>query len=270
MSGSEAPQVSVLIGAYNNAATLARAVGSMLAQTLRALEVIVIDDGSSDGSAAIAHAAAEQDRRVRVLVMESNLGISRSLNVGLQAARASVVAIQDADDFSAPDRLARQLAALEADEAIAVVGCRMREIDEAGRELVPRTSFCAGEVGEVLMRFNPIPNGCAMLRRDAVLAMGGYDPRYRYAMEYDLWLRLAERWRLVALPEILATRVMGTGNVAARAERAQIRETLVLRWRALARRRSLRGALGMVPGALSYLTPLWLKRQRRRLLGQAP
>jgi hypothetical protein len=74
----------------------------------------------------------------------------------------------------------------------------------------------------VLPRFNPIPNTSAAFRRDVVLALGGYDPRYRYAMEYDLWLRVAERHIVVALDEPLSTRVMGTANVAARAERAQI------------------------------------------------
>src|SRR4029078_13478986 len=96
---------------------------------------------------------------------------------------------------------------------VAVVGCRMREVDAEGRELTARTTFASGDVRPALLRFNPIPNTSAAMRREAVLAAGGYDPRYRYAMEYDLWLRLAERWRIVALDEVLATRVMGTANV---------------------------------------------------------
>ena len=74
-----------------------------------------------------------------------------------------------------------------------MVGCRMHEVDEGSAPLAPRTSFAAGDVRPVLMRFNPIPNSCAAFRREAALAAGGYDPRYLYAMEYDLWLRLAER-----------------------------------------------------------------------------
>jgi len=263
-------RASVLIGAFNSAATLPRAIDAVLAQTVADLELIVVDDGSRDASAAIARAAAERDPRVRVIEMGRNVGISRSLNAGIEAARAPFVAIQDADDFSAPQRLERQLAVLERSGDVAVVGCRMREVDEAGRELAPRTSFAAGDVREVLLRFNPIPNTSAALRRDAVLAAGGYDPRYRYAMEYDLWLRLAERWRVVALDEVLATRVMGTANVAARAERAQTREAIAIRVRALRRRRTLRGASGLVLPAVSYVTPMALKRARRRRLGQAP
>jgi glycosyltransferase involved in cell wall biosynthesis len=263
-------RASVLIGAFNSAATLERAIDAVLAQTVRDIELIVVDDGSTDDSAAVARAAAARDGRVRLVEMEHNVGISRSLNAGIEAARAPVVAVQDADDFSQPRRLERQLAILEAFPDVAVVGCRMREVDERGVELEPRTSFAAGDVGDVLMRFNPIPNTSAAFRRDAVLEAGGYDPRYRYAMEYDLWLRLAERWRVLTLDEELATRVMGSANVASRAERAQTLEAIAIRLRALARRRTLRGASGVVLPAVSYVTPLALKRARRRRLGQAP
>jgi len=180
------------------------------------------------------------------------------------------VAVQDADDWSEPQRLERQLAVLDAEPDVAVVGSRMREVDEAGRDLSPRTSFAPGDVGGVLMRFNPIPNTSAALRRSVVLDLGGYDPRYRYAMEYDLWLRVAERHRVVAIDEALSTRLMSSTNVAAQAERAQTAEGIAIRLRALRRRHTLRGASGLGLPVLSYLTPRSLKRARRRRLGQAP
>ena len=267
---SDPPAVTVLIGAYENERTVARAITSILAQTEQSLELIVIDDGSSDRSAAVAAEAIGDDPRGRVLRLERNQGIARSLNEGLRAAAAPVVAIQDADDYSEPERLQRQLAALAADPGLAVVGSRMREVDAEGRVLRPRTSFAPGEANPVLMRFNPIPNGSAALRREAALELGGYDPRYRYATEYDLWLRLAERHRLLALDEELSTRVMGADNVAARAERAQLAEGLSIRARALRRRRSLRGASGLLRPALSYVLPMGFKRRLRRGRGQAP
>ncbi|HEX4838493.1 MAG TPA: glycosyltransferase [Solirubrobacteraceae bacterium] len=265
-----APRASVLIGAYNSAATLDRAIDSILAQTVSEIEVLVIDDGSSDESLDIARRAAACDGRVRVLDMGRNLGISRSLNEGLRAARAPFVAVQDADDFSAPHRLETQLAVLRARPQVAIVGSRMREVDPSGAELRERTKFASGDVNEVLMHFNPIPNSSCCMRREAVLALGGYDHRYRYAMEYDLWLRLAERWRVVALEEPLSTRVMSSTNVAARAERAQIAEAISIRVRALRRRRTLRGASGLLVPLAAWSTPIPLKRARRRRLGQAP
>jgi glycosyltransferase involved in cell wall biosynthesis len=148
--------VSVLIGAYDNEPTLGRAIDSILAQTERDLELIVVDDGSTDGTAALVDAV--EDPRVRRLALP-HMGISRSLNAGLAEARAPVVAIQDADDWSEPERLERELAVLDERPEVAVVGCRMHEVDEHGRPLRPRTSFAPGDVRDVLMRFNPRPAG---------------------------------------------------------------------------------------------------------------
>jgi glycosyltransferase involved in cell wall biosynthesis len=263
------PAVTVLIGAYENEATVARAVASILGQTETNLELIVIDDGSRDGSADAAREAIGSDPRGRVMRLKQNLGIARSLNAGMEAAAAPVVAIQDADDYSAPNRLERELAVLAEEPEVAVVGSRMREVDGSGRELRPRTSFTAGDIASVLMRFNPIPNGSAAFRKDVAVELGGYDPRYRYATEYDLWLRIADRHRLVALDEELSTRVMGGGNVAARAERAQLAEGIRIRTEALRRRRTLRGATGLLRPALSYALPTRLKRALRERRGQA-
>lgn len=264
------PRVSVLIGAYNNAATLERAIDSMLAQTVSDLELLAIDDGSHDATPQVIARAAARDPRVRPLPMGRNVGISRSLNEALAAARAPVVAVQDADDFSEPTRLERQLAVLAARPDVAVVGSRMHEVDEAGCPLASRTSFTPGDVNAVLLRYNPIPNTSSAFRRDVALEAGGYDPRYRYAMEYDLWLRLAESHRVIALDEALSTRVMGTSNVAARAEREQTAEAIAIRLRALRRRGTVRGASGLVVPAVAWLTPTALKRARRKRLGQAP
>lgn len=264
------PRVSVLIGVFDNAATLPRAIDAILGQTVTDLELLLIDDGSRDRSPSVIASAVAADPRVRALTMARNVGISRSLNEGLRAARAPVVAVQDADDFSAPERLERQLAVLEARPEVAIVGTRMHEVDPEGRALAPRTSFRAGDVNDVLLRFNPIPNTSSAFRREVALALGGYDPRYRYAMEYDLWLRIADDHVVTTLDEPLSTRVMSATNVASRAERAQTAEAIAIRAHTLARRRTLRGATGLLVPALAWATPIRLKRVLRRWLGQAP
>lgn len=263
------PRVSVLIGAWNNAATLRQAAESILDQTLVELELLLIDDGSTDATPDVIGALAGEDPRVRPLPL-SHMGIAGSLNAGLRVARAPIVAVNDADDWSAPDRLARQAALLERRPDLALVGCRMREVNEDGHELRPRTAFAVGDVRAALLRFNPIPNSCATFRRGVALGLGSYDTRYRYAMEYDLWLRMTDCHGAVTLDAPLATRRMSGANVAARAERAQIAEALAIRARTLRRRRSLRGASGLVLPAVSYVTPLPLKRAVRRRLGMAP
>lgn len=261
------PRATVLIGAYNNAATLPQAIESILNQTIRELEVLVLDDGSTDDTASLV--AAIEDERLRYIPLQ-HMGIARSLNLGIEAAAAPVVAVQDADDWSEPQRLERQLAVLDAEADVAVVGGLMREVDAAGREVATRTGHAIGDVNAILMRYNPLPNSCAAYRRDTIRGLGGYDARYLYASEYDLWLRAAERHRIVVLDEVLATRRMSGTNVAGQKERASIAETISLRVADARRRRSLRGLHWLILPAISYVTPLGLKRARRRRLGQAP
>jgi glycosyltransferase involved in cell wall biosynthesis len=261
------PRVSVLIGCWNNAETLPQAIESILSQTVKDLELIVVDDGSTDSTPELVEKIT--DPRLRYLPLE-HVGISRSLNRGIGEAAAPIVAVQDADDWSLPERLERELAVLDARDEVAVVGCRMREVGADGAELAPRTAFASGEVNRALMRFNPIPNSCAAFRRAEAVGVGGYDPRYRYAMDYDLWLRIADKRLVFTLDEELAVRRMSGSNVAARREREQVRETLAIRAATLRRRRTISGAPGLVAPAVSYLTPLSLKRALRRRRGQAP
>lgn len=269
MSEPPHPVLSVLIGCWNNAPTLVRAIDSILAQTHNDLELIVVDDGSTDNTASLVEEAAAKDDRIRHLRLQ-HVGIALSLNTGLHASRGEFVAFQDADDWSLPNRLQRQLEVMHARRDVAVVGCRMAEVDPDGRELQPRTKFAAGDVNGVLLRFNPIPNSCAMVRRAPALALGGFNPRYRYAMDYDLWLRLAEGGLVTTIDETLAVRMMSGQNVAARNERAQTAEAIRIRASAIRRRRSPLVLTGLLFPAAALATPLTLKRRLRRLRGQAP
>ena len=164
-------------------------------------ELLVVDDGSEDGTGDVVRGI--DDPRIRYL-RRPHAGLPLTLNAGLAEARAAVVAVQDADDWSAPQRLERQLAILDARPDVAVVGSRMPEVDAEGRELTARAPFEAGDVYHTLMRFNPISNPSSAYRREVVGALGGYDPRYGCAPEYDLWLRVwtatsswpsTSRWR---------------------------------------------------------------------------
>lgn len=264
------PRASVLIGSHNNAGTIERAVASMLRQTIADIEVIILDDGSSDNTVDLVRAMP--DPRVGCMALPAR-GIPTTLNEGLRLARAEIVAIQDADDWSEPDRLERQVVTLERCADVAVVGVRMREVDRNGRQWNQRTGLALGDVGGTLMRFNPIPNGAAAFRRTVVMELGGYDERYLYASDYDLWLRVAERHRIVVLDETLATRVLGGDNASSRHEREQIAESLRLRVRAVRRAPGqwLRHSpTPLLRGCLAWATPLPLKRRRRATLGQAP
>lgn len=127
------PEVSILMGFYNAESTLARALESLLGQSLLDWEAIVVNDGSTDASREIADEFARKDKRIKVIHFADNRGLPVALNVALKEARAPIVARQDADDLSYPSRLEEQLEYLTANKNVAVLGTWMHLLDGEGQ-----------------------------------------------------------------------------------------------------------------------------------------
>lgn len=197
------PGVSVVMPVRDGARHVGEALDSILRQGFRDLECIVCDDGSADGTPAILARIAAEDARLRVLRLP-RAGIVAALNAGLAAARAAWVARMDADDIAAPDRLERQMAAAAQHPEAAAIGSAWRVVGPGRaprRVMIPPTEPAA--IAAALMHHNPLAHPTMLLRRDAVLALGGYRAAFRSAEDYDLWLRLSERHPLRAVPEVL-------------------------------------------------------------------
>ena len=202
------PRVSVLLPAFDAAATIAAALRSVVRQTLRDWECIVVDDGSTDATAAIVAAAARRDSRIS-LVSRPHAGIVAALESGRRVCRGEFVARMDADDLMHRGRLAAQLAACRADGSLAAVGCRVR--------LFPRAPLTAGlrsyerwlnaiatpeDVGREAFVECPIAHPSLFVRR-SVLERFGYRDR-GWPEDYDLILRLlAAGERLAVVPRRL-------------------------------------------------------------------
>jgi Glycosyl transferase family 2/DegT/DnrJ/EryC1/StrS aminotransferase family len=194
-----APRVSVVMPVFDGETYLAEAVESVLSQTLSDLELVVVDDGSCDGSRAILEAFVSADRRVRLLVNEENQGISGALNRGWSAARAPYIARLDADDLAPRDRLSQQVRFLDAHPSVAVVGGTLIAIDSHGRSISTRRFPASNRaIQAALLRYNCFSHPSVTMRRSALEAVGGY--RFRRIEDYDLWLRIAERFALANLP----------------------------------------------------------------------
>lgn len=197
----EMPRVSVLMSVYNDARFVAEAVDSILSQTFSDFEFIIVDDGSSDATPAILKQYA--DPRVTVLRNERNVGLTKSLNRGLEATQGEYVARQDADDRSLPHRLAHQVKFLDTHPEICLVGTGFVRVDEEGRELGTVTMPTEpAQIREMLFYAHCFCHGSTMGRRADLQAIGGYDERFVAAQDIDLWLRLAERCQLANLPTV--------------------------------------------------------------------
>jgi len=161
-----------------------------------------VDDGSTDATRAIL--ASYGDSRMRLIANEENIGLTRSLNRGLLEARGRYVARQDADDVSAPERLALQVEHLDLHPDVALVASAYRRIDDCGRDSGDRSvPLDATAIRWRLLFLNAFAHSSVTLRRTVVASVDGYDETFRYAQDYELWSRIAERHEVAALPQRL-------------------------------------------------------------------
>ncbi|MGC4031250.1 MAG: glycosyltransferase [Tepidisphaeraceae bacterium] len=199
------PAVSILMSVYNGQAYLAEAMESLLAQSFRDFELIVIDDGSTDRSPAILAKFAEKDARIR-RITQANAGLTVSLNRAAKLAKASLLAHMDPDDVAVPNRLEKQVAFLNANPQIILLGSQVVLTDPYGTPYQwPVHELSHDGIYDKLMKGEgwAVVHPAAMMRRDAFERIGGYDQRFRTSQDFDLWLRLAEIGRLANLPEPL-------------------------------------------------------------------
>lgn len=207
------PKVSVVLSSYNYARFIGAAIDSIFAQSYPAHEVIVVDDGSSDDSIAVIEAYGE---RVR-LIKQKNQGVCVARNKGAKLATGDIIAFFDSDDIWRPQKLERQVAAFEADEAVGLVSCGMRGFDPNGKtvyeNIVGKSGWCAEEI----ILFKPVINFSASaiaVRREIFEKLGGFDERRElYAAEdREFCYRVAKTSKLVFIPDILLEYRLHGGN----------------------------------------------------------
>jgi hypothetical protein len=197
------PLVSVAMPVLNGERFLREAVESILDQTFRDFEFIIINDGSTDGTASILDSYARSDPRVRVYQQE-NKGLIASRNRGCGLARGKYLAQMDADDIAVRDRLEWQIEFMERHPEIGVVGGQMKLIDSAGRAFYcVRYPVENEEIKSALLLCCPFGQNAVVIRKEAFLSVGGYRRPFDLAEDYDLWLRIAERWRLANLEAVV-------------------------------------------------------------------
>jgi len=183
-------KVSVLLPTWNAMPFLPAAVESILSQQFEDFECIIVDDGSADQTPGYLRSLS--DARVRLLRIDSNVGITAALNIGLAECRGRYVSRMDADDIAEPNRLAEQVALLDEEGDIGVVGSSRLLIDEDGKSIATASVM----TDDLSIRWkcllgNPLPHPTVMIRRKILQRHGvRYDAAYRSAQDYELWTRL--------------------------------------------------------------------------------
>lgn len=208
------PTVSVVVPAYNAAAFVGRAVDSVLGQSAADLELLVVDDGSTDATLRVLAAYGDRLRAIA----QANAGPAAARNRGLAEARGRYVAFLDADDWWLPDKLAQQVALLDSRPEIGFCSTATRVVHADG---TPAGDWPCSDIGasllETLFIHSAVVSGSTsgvLARRELLLAAGGFDERLRGFEDPDLWIRLAARAGYACIPEPLTVVVRTPGSVS--------------------------------------------------------
>jgi glycosyltransferase involved in cell wall biosynthesis len=185
-------KISVVVPAYNAARFLPRCLKSVYAQTLKPEEVIVVDDGSTDNTAAL---AAELGAKV---ISRPNSGPAAARNAGIQAAAGEWIALLDADDMWAPEKLERQTASIRSDIVLIYTGVKV--FDDKGSRNEGGPPIDPVSAKRMLRYANPIPNSSVLVRREAITQQGGFREDIRNGEDWEMWFRLRHVGQFAAVP----------------------------------------------------------------------
>jgi len=188
-------KISVLMSVFNSEEYLQTAIDSILSQNFNNFEFIIVNDGSTDNTAKIL--ASYNDPRIRIINNELNIGLTKSLIRGLKIATGQYIARMDADDISLPTRLEKQIDVLENNLNIGLLGTSWFSIDTCGQKLNLSRVYSGPESVHFMC------HGSVMIRKDYFDSVGGYRSIFKYAQDYDLWLRLREVSNVVNIVEPL-------------------------------------------------------------------
>ncbi len=197
------PTVSVVMPVYNEAAFVDAAVQSVLRQTLSDLELVIVDNGSTDHSPEILRRI--RDPRVRVIRNPRNLGSAAAGNQAVRESRAALIARMDADDIALPHRLEKQLAAFAVQPKLALVGAQVHHFEASGpllRSVAPRAVTRRGIAWQSLFS-SPFIHSTVMFTRESFETAGGYDERMQRSADFALFSRIQAKYQVANLPDVL-------------------------------------------------------------------
>jgi len=213
------PRVSVVIPTYNYARYVPEAIDSVLAQSFEGLEVIVVDDGSTDRTAEILRAFGGQLRDIR----QEHRGLSAARNTGIRAARGQYVAFLDSDDLWLPEKVSLQVARLDAEPEVGLVyGEALFFDDSTPATLTPHSHFGPHPSGRILswlVRQNVIPSPTPMVRRELFERVGLFDETLSACEDWDMWIRIARVCEIAYVNRVLAKKRQHQENMSLDSER---------------------------------------------------
>ncbi|MBP7055329.1 MAG: glycosyltransferase [Candidatus Omnitrophica bacterium] len=198
------PETSVIMSVFNTEAYLAQAIDSVLNQTYRDFEFIIVNDGSTDHTLNMLEEYKKKDDRIVLMDNRKNIGVAKSLNIALNACRGKYVARMDPDDISLPGRLLAQITYMNANPDVGLLGSCVKSIDEKGRVTGAWAYPCDDlSIKWRLLFSNAFAHPSVVYKRGIVLGFGGYNEYIGSGIDFDLWVRMSASTRMHGLKEFL-------------------------------------------------------------------
>ena len=181
--------VSVIMSVYNDEENIGNAIKSILDQTYKNLEILIIDDGSTDNSKNVLKFYEKKDKRIILLKNDINLGLTKSLNILIEKANGTYIARQDSDDISKTNRIEKQITFMKSHDLDA---CSSKALIKGSNKVIPRYSYYF-PISFVLRYKNPVIHGTLILKSNVFEKIGKYDEEYVFSQDYELMIRLQKK-----------------------------------------------------------------------------
>ncbi len=198
------PLVSVVMSVFNADMYVKRAIESILTQTLKNFEFIIINDASKDKSLGIIRSYMRKDKRIRLISNKNDLKLAHSLNIGVAHAKADLIARMDPDDISLPERLETQYLYLKNHPEVAIVGTNISIMNSSGKEISKREYPTQSEdIKSTMLRYAPFAHPTVMYRKNVFLELGGYNQKIKLCEDVDFWFRIGTKYKFGNIPKKL-------------------------------------------------------------------
>ena len=222
------PKITVLMSVYNAENDLSESIESILNQSFKDFEFLIINDGSTDQTSQILHEFASQDERIKV-IDQQNTGLTKALNVGIKHASGIYIARQDADDISYPNRLQDQADFLDKNPETLLLGGNCDDLYEDGSRRV-WGAHIQDELKALTFRQTPFAHSTVMMRTESLKELSGYDETYQTSQDMELWMRFAKKGEIAMLDTPLILRKVAGSSISAKRRKRQFLDATRARW----------------------------------------
>jgi len=209
------PKVSIITITFNREAYILQTIDSVLAQSFKDWEMIIIDDASTDNTEKVVKKYIDGESRIKYFKNEKNLGIAKTRNRGLELATGTYIAPLDSDDIWLDvNKLQKQVDFLDINKDYCMLGGGIMRIDAESKPL-KKVLYPVYDslIRKIILQFNPFPQSTLLFRKDIAQSCGGYSDKYKICDDYDLWLKMGLKSKFTNIPQVLAGYRVHGGNI---------------------------------------------------------